>query len=196
MSFLKQASSEMSLFVTDAQTVMPEMLTMMAVLWAFNIVNWMTGSRLNILGILPRHPFGLIGIVFSPILHSNFNHLFFNSVPLFALGLFMMTLGLDVFCWATGLIAGLGGFAVWLVGRRGIHLGASALVSGYFSFIMLLAFEQPSFISILLASIALYYFGGILLSLFPTEERTSWEGHLCGFLAGLASMYLCAYWIF
>lgn len=196
MNFLKQASSEMSQFVTDAQTVMPEMLTVMAVLWGLNIINWMTGSRLNILGILPRHPFGLIGILFSPILHSNFNHLFFNSIPLFALGLFMMTIGLDVFWWATGLITVLGGIAVWLVGRQGIHLGASALVSGYFSFIMLLAFEHPSFISILLASIALYYFGGILLSLFPTEERTSWEGHLCGFLAGLVSMYLCAYWIF
>lgn len=166
---------------------------MMALLWGFNILNWMTGSRLNILGILPRHPFGLIGIVFSPILHSNFNHLFFNSIPLFVLGLFMMTLGLDLFWYVTGMITILGGFAVWLVGRRGIHLGASALVSGYFSFIMVLTFEHPSFPSILLASIALYYFGGIILSLFPTEERTSWEGHLCGFLAGLASFYLVAY---
>jgi membrane associated rhomboid family serine protease len=196
MRFLSQASNEMSQFIDNAQTVMPEMLYLMLGLWAFNILNWMSGAKLNIFGILPRHPFGIIGIPFSPILHSNFNHLFFNSIPLFALGLFIMTLGMDIFWTATALIIVIGGLGVWLVGRRGIHIGASALVSGYFSFILVLAFENPSFISVLLAGIALYYFGGILFSLFPTEERTSWEGHLCGFLAGLASMYICSYWIF
>src|SRR5262249_15634708 len=134
---------------------------------------------------------GLVGIPLAPILHSNFNHLLFNTVPLFFLGLFVMSLDLTTFYVATVIITLLAGIGVWLVGRRGIHLGASALIAGYFGFILASAYQRPTFTTFFCAAVAFYYFGGILLSLFPSEESTSWEGHLCGFIAGLIAMYLC-----
>ena len=66
-----------------AKSELPFMGYILLVMWAVNIFNWVLGSPLNILGIYPRSLFGLIGIIFAPILHGNFNHLFFNSIPLF-----------------------------------------------------------------------------------------------------------------
>lgn len=189
---LTELSTQVDSFIETSKFYIPEALELMAWLWAFNLMNWiLLGGRLNILGIRPRKGFGLVGIIFAPILHSGFTHLLFNSVPLFFLGLFMMSLNLTKFYYATIIICILSGFVVWCIGRRGIHIGASALIAGYFGYVLGNAYQQPTFTALFCAAVALYYFGGILFSLFPTEDSTSWEGHLSGFLAGLAAMFIC-----
>ncbi len=190
---LAELSTEISDFLETSKQYIPQMLMVLAGLWVFNYANWLTGSKLNKFGIRPRRLKGLIGIPLAPFLHGNFNHLLFNSMPFFFLGLFIMSLNLQLFYFSTVVITLLSGLGVWLVGRRGIHLGASALISGYFGLILVSAYEKPTFATIFCAAIAMYYFGGILLSLFPTEEKTSWEGHLCGFLSGVIAMFLWSY---
>lgn len=161
-----------------------------AIIWCVDIVNWVFGSRLNILGIYPRRLFGLVGILFAPFLHRNFGHLAFNTVPLFVLGLAILAMsGTLNFIWVTIFIMVVSGLAVWLFARKGIHIGASGVISGYFGYILMLAYKQPGFMTILLAILAIYYFGGILIGLFPQEKQTSWESHLFGFLSGM----FCAY---
>ncbi len=191
---LSELSTEISDFIEVSKQYLPTLLKWIALLWIFNIINWSTGSHLNQFGIRPRRLRGLIGIVMAPILHANFTHLLFNTVPLLCLGLFVMSLGLTQFYWATGIICILSGFAVWVIGRVGTHIGASALISGYFGYVVASAYVQPTFTTFFCAGVALYYFGGILFSLFPTEETTSWEGHLTGFIAGLIAMYLCTHY--
>lgn len=132
---------------------------------------------------------GLIGIFTGTFLHQNFNHLFFNSIPLIALGLFMLSLGLKTFFLISLAIMLMEGSAIWLVGRPGIHIGASSLISGYFSFLLISAYAHPSFTSIIIALVTIYYFGSILLGIFPTAERVSWESHLFGFIAGIVAYY-------
>ena len=193
MALFDHASREALQFIDHAQIVMPCMLYLILGLWLLNIINWFLGAHLNRLGIYPRKPYGLLGILFAPFLHADFNHLFFNSIPLFLLGLFIMTLGLEVYIIISFIIILLSGFGVWCVGRKGVHLGASGVIAGYFSFIMMMAYDSPSFVTYFLAGIALYYFGGILFSLLPTNERTSWEGHLTGFIAGLIALPLYSY---
>ncbi|MBS0290651.1 MAG: rhomboid family intramembrane serine protease [Proteobacteria bacterium] len=190
---LAELSTQISDFIEVSKQYLPTMLVCLGALWAFNVINWLTGSKLNALGIRPRRVGGLLGIVFAPILHANFTHLLFNTVPLLCLGLFVMSLGLTNFYIATGIITFLSGFTVWLIGRRGNHIGASALIAGYFGYVVGVAYVQPTFTTFFCAAVALYYFGGILLSLFPTEETTSWEGHLTGFCAGLIAMYFCTH---
>ncbi len=161
------------------------------ILWLINIGNWLTGSYLNIFGILPRRLFGLIGILFAPILHDGFRHLFFNTIPLFVLGIALLaTEGTVNFIWITLVIVVLSGLAVWLIARQGVHIGASGLISGYFSYILVTAYQHPSAIDVIIAGLAFYYFGGILLGLLPMKKKVSWEAHLCGFLAGIACVYL------
>lgn len=191
MSIVNQLNNELDAFYWSASQQCPLMLKIMACLWGFNILNWALGSPFNVLGILPRTPQGLLGIIFAPILHSNFTHLFFNSFPLFALGLFILSQGLTLFLWVTALIMLMAGLAVWLVGRWGNHIGASSLIAGYFGYLLGSAYQHPTITTLFLGGVSIYYFGGIFFSLFPTEERISWEGHLMGFLAGLATVFIC-----
>jgi membrane associated rhomboid family serine protease len=177
-------------FTETSKQFIPTLLWCLSALWLFNAVNWQTGSKLNRFGIWPRHAIGLIGIPMSPLLHANFTHLLFNTTPLFVLGLFIMTLGLRTFYVATLMITLLAGTGVWLFGRNAIHIGASGVIAGYFGFVLASAYEQPNITTFFCAGVAIYYFGGILFSLFPTEEKVSWEGHLIGFISGLITLYL------
>lgn len=188
---LAELSNEITDFIEVSKQYFPTMLMLLGGLWIFNFINWQTGSKLNRFGIYPRHAVGLIGIPFAPLLHGNFTHLLFNSVPLFFLGLFVMSLSLETFYYATAIIIILSGFSVWCIGRRGIHIGASGLIAGYFGFVLAIAYQKPTFTTLFCAAVAFYYFGGILLSLFPTDQKTSWEGHLTGFLSGVAAMLIC-----
>jgi len=188
--FLYDLQLELTMFIKSAKANINIVLSLLGFMWALNVVNWIFKSKLNIFGIIPRHPFGLIGIFFSTALHGNFNHLFFNSIPFFALTTFMLTLGQATFLFATITIILLSGICVWLVGRVGVHIGASSLISGYFSYILVSAYKKPTFTSIFLALIALYYFSGIFAGLLPSEESESWEGHLSGFAAGIIALNL------
>lgn len=185
LDFINQAST----FIDKSKLYLVPWLWVLGGIWIFNIFNWIIGSRLTIFGIYPRHLFGLIGIPIAPFLHADFNHLFFNSIPLFVLGLALITMSPEMFIWVTLVVILLSGLGVWLLGRKALHIGASGVISGYFGYILINAYKQPSVITVVLACLAVYYFGGIFLGLFPREEKVSWETHLFGFLSGI----LCAY---
>ncbi len=187
---LENISSELNHFIESSRNVMPLLLKIIGALWGFNLLNWATGSRFNLLGLIPRKKYGLPGIIFSPILHADFTHLLFNTLPFFALSLFILSVGVKQYIQVTFIIWIVQGLLVWLFARRGNHIGASGVISGYFAFVLAQAIDKPSVTTLFVGGIALYYFGGILLSLFPSEERVSWEGHLFGFLAGILSVVL------
>ncbi len=178
---------ELDNFIKTSQFYILPWLYGFAGLWGFNILNWILGSPFNAFGIHPRRFFGLLGIFFSPFLHKNFSHLFFNSIPLFALGLAILAKGLFTFLKITSVVVVLGGFGVWLFARRAVHIGASGVVSGYFGYILTTAYFESSFTAWLLAIVVIYYFGSIFLGIFPQEEKVSWESHFFGFIAGIAS---------
>ncbi len=160
------------------------------IFWLIYFIDVLLNHRLLRLGIYPRHILGLPGILFNTFLHGNFEHLFFNSIPLFVLIDFVLIEGWHQFITISVFIILVGGLLLWLFGRKGIHVGASALISGYFGYLITNAYHHPSISAIVLAIICVYYFGGILLGLFPQQDRTSWEGHVCGFLSGIASALL------
>jgi len=161
-----------------------------AITWAFNLINWSIGSIFLIFGLWPRKLWGLTGVLFSPILHGNFNHLFFNTIPFVALGIMMLSFGAANFIILSSLISITENLIVWLIGRNSIHIGASGLVSGYFGFLLGFAYANPSIISFAVIFILIYYFGAILAGLLPLEEQSSWESHLAGFLSGVLFSYL------
>lgn len=165
-------------------------LLIVGLLWVIQIINFAVGYRFNMLGIYPRKIFSLLGIFFAPFLHGGFSHLFFNSIPLLVLVDFALLNGAHQFVVITLIIMMLSGLATWLFGRPGFHVGASAVIMGYFGYLLLNAYQHPSIMGVMLAIVCAYYFGGLLLSIFPQEEKTSWEGHLSGFLAGIAAVYI------
>jgi len=181
---------ELNRLRTEIHTYFYPGLLAFLLLWGINFLNWLFASKLNVLGLYPRRLSGLIGIIFAPILHQNFKHLFFNTIPLLALGSVVLGRGLQRFLSVTLIILFLGGFMVWLLGRRALHLGASGLVSGYFGYILSTAYFDLSFTTCILAVFAVYYFGSIFLGIFPQSKNISWESHLWGFLSGILSAYL------
>lgn len=170
---------------------LPITLSFIGLLFAIQILNALIGYRLNLLGIWPRKIFGWIGIPFSPFLHGNFSHLFFNMLPLFIFSNLIMLQGLPVFLTASAWIIGLSGILIWLFARSGIHVGASALIMGYLGYLLIGIYYKPTALSFVVGATCFLYFGGMLTNLFPDSNRQiSWEGHVFGFVAGIATAVL------
>lgn len=186
---------QLNFFLTAIRANIGISLWIMAILWGIHFLNILVGYRLNYLGIHPRHPFGLIGIAFAPVLHGGFNHLFFNSIPLFILINLILLGGIPLLICVTVSIAVISGFATWLFGRSAIHVGASALIMGYWGYLLMNAYQNPSLMSIVLGVVCIYYLGGLFFQIFPSEESVSWEGHLFGLLAGVATFYICDHYL-
>lgn len=163
------------------------------ILWAVHLVNGLLGYRLNVLGIYPRKIWGLFGIIFSPFLHGNFEHLFVNSIPAFILIDLVSIYGESTFFSLTIFIVLVSGLGVWLFGRSAFHVGASALMMGYWGFLLMRSFHEGTAMALILALICLYYLGGMAMSLLPLRREASWEGHLLGCLAGMAYVYVAPY---
>jgi membrane associated rhomboid family serine protease len=189
-------------FSTQVQTAVatisdnvPYVLAIVGLLWGIHLFNWFVGYRLNQFGIVPRRLRGLPGIIVSPFLHGDFNHLFFNSIPFVILASLLSLYGWPIFIYVTVVVAVLGGFATWLLARPGSHIGASAVIMGYWSYLLVYAYYQPSWLSIVLAIVCVYYFGSFLFNVFPRSAKSSWEGHLFGLLAGLFAAYSSPYFV-
>src|SRR3712207_1489317 len=66
--------------------------------WSLSAVNLvLCQGALNGFGIRPRTQSGLLGILFSPFLHKDWEHLVANTTPFFILGWFVMLQGIQDF---------------------------------------------------------------------------------------------------
>lgn len=163
---------------------------LIVVIWAVGLINAALGFGLNQFGIYPRHPAGLSGVLTWVLLHGDMTHLLVNTTPLLFLGFFVALRGPRLFFSISLTIWLLAGLAVWLFGRTAIHIGASGLVFGYFGFILAVAFYERSLGDLAIASITMFYYGGLFLGVLPTQPFVSWESHLFGLLAGILAARL------
>ena len=155
--------------------------------WSLGAINLIfCGGAFNTLGIRPRTPIGLFGILFSPFLHESWEHLTANTVPFFILGWFVMLSGIREFFFITIFIAIFGGLGTWLLGRPyTVHFGASTVVFGYIGFLLIHSYFTNDSLSIVLTIFVGFMYGNVLWGIFPIAERISWEGHFFGLLAGV-----------
>ena len=165
-------------------------LVLVAVIWAVEIVNLLTGHVLVSWGILPRSLSGLIGIPLAPLIHGGLWHTLSNTVPLALLGTLTLASGRKRFWQTTIAIALLSGALVWLFAREAYHVGASSLVFGYFGAILARAFTERGLSSMAIAFATLVIYGGLLWGLLPLRNHISFEGHLFGFVAGIAVVWI------
>lgn len=187
---MHQLANTANYFIDSFNHNIKALLVILLLLWGIQLLNSATRYQLNQLGIYPRKPSGLVGIIFSPFLHGNYSHLFVNSIPLFILANFVLINGWPVFISVTITIMLLSGALTWLLGRKAYHVGASSLIMGYWSYLLVNAYYQHSMLAIILALVCLLYFGSMLSNVFPDKPTTSWEGHLFGLLAGVTASYL------
>tara|TARA_R110002072_G_scaffold1598_6_gene13586 strand:- start:2232 stop:2816 length:585 start_codon:yes stop_codon:yes gene_type:complete len=165
---------------------------LVAVMWVVEFLNSLLGHRLNAWGIHPRNTQSLPGILLWPLLHGGYGHLLMNTTPLLVMGFFVALRGVRSFVFSSLFILLIGGLGVWLFGRDAIHVGASGLVFGYFGFLVALAWFERSLLTFAVASLVIFYYGGIIYGVLPQDEFVSWEGHLFGLIAGIMAANLFA----
>jgi membrane associated rhomboid family serine protease len=172
-----------------ADSVTPPFL-FIALLWLLSVLEWAGLADLRWLGVYPRTQDGLIGVLTAPLVHGNFGHLFANTTPLFVLAsgilFFYRRSAMLVFLLIT---LGSGAF-VWVFGKEAYHIGASGLVYGCASFLVVAGFLNRNRAQIAISLLVFLFYGSMIWGILPSEPGISWEAHLGGLLAGIGCAFL------
>ncbi len=154
-------------------------------MWVVFLLDWIVPIQFSAWGIVPRTAWGLLGIPLTPFLHAGFGHLISNTIPLAIL--LMLLAGSRTQSWSTvAEIILLGGGLLWLCGRSTTHIGASSLVYGLIAFLIVSGFRERRLVPLAVAILVGFLYGGTLLAgvLPNVGPNVSWDGHLCGAIAG------------
>jgi len=187
---LEQLNTSLSIIILETKINAEILGYILLIPWVIFFISNLTGKKLLVFGITPRKLYGLPGIFLAPFLHANFNHIFFNSIPLIVLSNFLLINGLSYYIHVTLIITFISGFLIWCFAKPGLHVGASAVITGYWALLVFDIYNEGTMTAIILGVLSLYYFAGIFLGIFPSKKGVSWEGHLFGLIAGIATGYL------
>jgi len=153
-------------------------------IWAVFLVS-LVFPGLDQYGVIPRQPAGLVGVAAMPFLHGNLGHILSNTIPLFVL--LVLLAGSRAESWeVVVVISVLGGLLLWIFGRPAVHIGASGLISGLIAFLIISGFLELRIMPLLIALLVGFLYGGsLVLGVVPRlGSDVSWDGHLCGAIAG------------
>ncbi|MBU2928735.1 rhomboid family intramembrane serine protease [Winogradskyella psychrotolerans] len=142
-------------------------------------------SGIKAFGIRPQTLEGLLGIVTSPFLHGDINHIYNNSIPLFVLTVALFYFYNNIAWKVIGFGILLSGFMTWLIASSGNHIGASGLVYVLVSFIFFKGIFAKHYRLIALSLVVIFLYGSMIWYVFPIKSGMSWEGHLSGLITGL-----------
>ena len=159
-------------------------------LWLIHIASTIFGLELYQYGVYPREITGLQGILFSPLIHASFSHLFSNTLPLIVLGTALLLgypraskIVLPSIYFGTGL-------GVWLFARASFHIGASGLTFGLMSFVFVVGALRWDTKAIALSCLVFFMYGGMIWGVFPVDPKISFESHLFGAVIGVVCALL------
>lgn len=161
------------------------LLSMVMAAWAIELIDFVLPIDLDRFGIVPRELSGLPGILFSPWLHGDWQHLIANTLTFFGLGLIVLMAEGKRFLSTTFVLVLISGLGTWIIGRENsVHIGASGLIYGYFGYILGRAIWEGRLSWIVIGIVVASIYGGMIWGISPTDAPISWEGHLAGLLAG------------
>ena len=160
-------------------------LSFVGLLWLIHFSNWALDLGPEELGLRPREWSGLLGVVFAPLLHANFEHLLGNTLPLLVVGTTMLYL----YPRATPRVLPavyLGpGLAVWLFGRSAVHIGASGIIYGLVAYVLLAGLIRRDRRAIGASLMVCFMYGTMVWGVLPIRTGVSWETHLAAAVIGL-----------
>ena len=162
-------------------------LLFLGFLWLIHFINSYFDLNFNELGILPRNFKGLIGIFFSPIIHSkqNINHLLNNSFPFlilsWALFYFYKPIAWKVFIYSWVFT----GIFVWISGRNAYHIGMSGVIYSLLFFIFFSGVFRKEIRLMTVALLVVFLYGSMVWGIFPYDWTVSFESHFFGALTGV-----------
>lgn len=143
------------------------------------------GLKLYEFGVYPQRNTGLLGIISSPLIHGDWEHLRNNSISLFALsaGLIFFyprkAMPVIIIAW---LLSGLG---VWIWARESYHIGASGLIYALAAFIFVSGILRAHPNLLALSMLVVFLYGSFIWGMVPADPRVSYEAHISGALIGV-----------
>lgn len=162
-------------------------------LYVIEIADAISGQHIQNAGVTPRTLDGLWGILFAPVLHDDWAHLIANTIPVLILGYLVLVSGISRGLEATGIIWVVGGVGTWLfAGANSNHVGASVLIFGWVTYLLVRGFFTRSFTQILIGVVVFVIYGGVLWGVLPSDPQVSWQGHLFGAIGGVVAAWALA----
>ncbi|MFI5557963.1 rhomboid family intramembrane serine protease [Amycolatopsis japonica] len=144
-------------------------------------------------GIVAREVSDLDGVLWAPLLHAGWGHLFSNTVPVLVFAFLAMSAGIGRWVLVTAIIWVLSGLGVWLIAPGGtVTVGASGVAFGWLAFLLVRGIFNRAVGQILVAVVLLGIWSGMLWGLLPGDPGVSWQGHLFGALSGVFAAWLMA----
>jgi membrane associated rhomboid family serine protease len=159
------------------------------IMWAVWITEYLLDADFGVYGVMPRDVKGLIGILFAPFIHGDFEHLMSNTPAVLVLGGLMRFFYPSVSKVSMLLIFILSGIAVWIFARPSYHIGASGLVYGFAFFLFFSAVFRSDMRSLAISFFVILFYGGIVWGILPYQNGVSWETHLAGGIFGTVLAY-------
>tara|TARA_X000000950_G_scaffold70748_1_gene87782 strand:- start:3533 stop:4159 length:627 start_codon:yes stop_codon:yes gene_type:complete len=161
------------------------------IIWSVKIFEIIFDYDFTEYGVLPRNFNGLIGILFSPLIHSDVNHLLSNSLPVIILCLLIFNFYSQIAKKIFIYLYFISGLWLWCFGRESFHIGASGLIYAMASFLFFSGILRKNSQLSAVALLVIFIYGGLFWGLFPIHKNVSWEGHLTGFIAGILVSFIC-----
>jgi membrane associated rhomboid family serine protease len=156
-----------------------------ASIWLIYWIEIQFGFNFNKFGVYPRTLEGFRGVFLTHFIHSNTNHVFNNSIPLFVLLSSLFYFYKDIAYKVLFFGGFLTGCLTWCIARDSYHIGASGIVYLLFSFVFFSGMIRKHFRLVALSLVIIFSYGSMIWYVLPIKEGMSWEGHLSGFLIGL-----------
>lgn len=176
---------------SGAAAALKPALAVVALIWALEIVDTLSGHALDTFGIVPRRLGELADVVPAAFMHFGFEHLAANSLPLLVLGFLTALRGTGRFLVVALTIIVFSGLGVWLTAPAGSNTaGASGLVFGLFGCLLVRGFVDRRITDVALGGVVAVLYGSILWGVLPTDGGVSWQGHLFGLLGGVLAAFL------
>jgi membrane associated rhomboid family serine protease len=177
--------------LTSFRTEVRAIAVLVAIIWIVFLLSRVFPA-ITQWGLAPRRVLGLIGIFSMTFLHQNLPHIASNTIPLIVLLTLLAGSKASSLKVVIAIIV-LGGTMLWIGGTRANHIGASLLIFGLITYLIATGLFEKKVISFSIAMLVGVLYGiplikGVLPDLFG-NSNISWDGHLCGAVAGVIVAY-------
>jgi membrane associated rhomboid family serine protease len=162
-------------------------------MWLFYWAEHLFRYPFHELGVLPRDPEGLKGILLMPLIHSpkEIEHIVNNSMPAFVLTAtlfyFYRAIAMKVFIFIWVMT----GVFLWIFAENkgAYHIGMSGVIYGLVAFLFTSGVLRKYLPLQAISLFVVFVYGSMIWGIFPMKQHVSWEGHLMGFLSGIFLAY-------